>query len=103
MPQVLQSPTDNARHFRVALVEEAALPQGAAGENWCRYVIENAHATMTGWRRGSLQDVTHYARDYTEELNTHRHPSASLWAGAHGRRPANAQDKEPTSFTVGRP
>ena len=81
MPQFLQSPTDNARHFRVALVEEAALPQGAEGDHWCRYVIENAHATMTGWRRGSLQDVTHYARGYTEELNTHRTPSASLWTG----------------------
>jgi hypothetical protein len=65
----------------VALVEEAALPQGAEGEQWCRYVIENAHATMTGWRRGSLQEVTHYARGYIEALNTHRNPSASLWTG----------------------
>ncbi len=79
MQQLLKSQTDNARHFRVALVEEAAIPQGAEGDNWCRYVIENAHATMTGWRRGSLQDVTHYARGYAEELNAHSNRSASLW------------------------
>lgn len=79
MPQFLQPLTDNARHFRVALVEESDIPQGAEGDNWCRYVIENAHATMTGWRRGSLQEVTHYARGYTEELNTHSSSNASLW------------------------
>ena len=81
MPQFLKSPTDTARHFRVALVEETAIPQGAEGDHWCRYVIENAHSTMTGWRRGSLQEVTHYARGYTEELNAHSTRGASLWVG----------------------
>lgn len=101
MPQFLQSPTDNARHFRVALVEEAALPQGAEGENWCRYVIENAHATMTGWRRGSLQEVTHYARGYTEALNTHRNPSASLWTGRRRIEYPRGGERPPLSCRSG--
>lgn len=79
MQQVLKSPTDHARHFWVALVEEAAIPQGAEGDNWCRYVIENAHSAITVWRRGSLQEVTQYARGYTEELNARSTSGVSLW------------------------
>jgi hypothetical protein len=79
MQEFLKSQPDNIRNFWVALVEEAAIPQGAEGDDWCRYVIENAHSTMTGWRRGSLQDVTQYAQGYTEKLNAHSNGGASLW------------------------
>jgi hypothetical protein len=72
---------DSTRHFRVTLVETAAVPEGAEGDNWCRYVIESGYAAITGWRRGSLQEITQHAIRYTEELNARNSSgkSASLW------------------------
>jgi hypothetical protein len=67
-----QSPAtqiDSSRHFRVALVEKSAVPQGAKGECWYSYVIESGHSAITGWRRGSRQEITQYAIHCTEELN----------------------------------
>jgi hypothetical protein len=67
-----QSPTrqiDSSRHFRVTLVEKSAVPQGAEGEDWYRYVLENKHSAITGWRRGSRREITQHAIHCTEELN----------------------------------
>ena len=41
MQQSLKTQTDSTRYFRVGLVEKAAVPQGAEGDNWCRYVLES--------------------------------------------------------------
>ena len=57
-------------HYRVALVEKSAAPQGAKGDNWYRYVLENGCASITGRRRGSLQEITQHAIDCAERLNT---------------------------------
>jgi hypothetical protein len=70
MQQAPDTQVDSSRHFRVALVEKSAVPQGAEGEDWCRYVIESGRSTITGWRRGSRQEITQYAILCTEELNS---------------------------------
>jgi hypothetical protein len=79
MQQSLKTQTDSTRYFRVALVEKAAVPQGAEGDNWCRYVIESERAAITVWRRGSLQEVTQHAIRSTEELNARNNSGISLW------------------------
>jgi hypothetical protein len=79
MQQSLKTQTGNTRHFRVALVEKAVAPQGAEGDNWCRYVLESERSAITGWRRGSLQEVIQHVTRFTEELNTRSHSAASLW------------------------
>lgn len=76
------SPTtqmDSTRHFRVALVEKSAVPQGAVGEDWYRYVLESGYAAITGWRRGSLQEITQHAIRCTEELNARSTNGFSPW------------------------
>ena len=60
---------DSTRHFRVALVEKSPVPQGTEDEGWYRYVLESGYATITGWRRGSLQEITQHARHCAEEQN----------------------------------
>jgi hypothetical protein len=84
--QSLKTQTDNTRHFRVALVEKAVAPQGAEGDNWCRYVLESERSAITGWRRGSLQEVTQHATRCTEELNIRNNSGASPWAWAFSRK-----------------
>ena len=69
MQQSPKMQMDSTRHFRVTLVETATVPEGAEGDDWCRYVIESGHAAITGWRRGSLQEITQHAIRCTEELN----------------------------------
>jgi hypothetical protein len=80
MQQAAKTRTDNLEHFQVALVETAAAPPGAEGDNWCRYVLESGRSALTGWRRGSLQEVTQHATRFTEELNTRSNSHASSWA-----------------------
>jgi len=79
MQQSVKTQTGNTGDFRVALVEKAAAPQGAEGDNWCRYVLESRRSAITGWRRGSLQEVIQHATRFTEELNTRSNSSASPW------------------------
>jgi hypothetical protein len=57
-------------HYRVTLVERSAVPQGAKGDDWYCYVLENGYASIMGWRRGSLQEITQHAINCTERLNT---------------------------------
>jgi hypothetical protein len=80
MHQSPKTQMDSTRHFRVALVERSPVPQGAEGDNWCRYVIVGGSAAITGWRRGSLQEITQHAMRYTEELNARSTNGFSLWA-----------------------
>ena len=72
MDSLAKTQVGSTPHYRVALVEKSAAPPGAKGENWRRYVLENGCASITGWRRGSLQEIMQYAIDCTERLNTPR-------------------------------
>jgi hypothetical protein len=78
---------DTTRQFRVALVEKAAVPYGAEGDNWYRYVLENRYDAITGWRRGSLQEITQHATRYTEELNARSNQGSSPWLSRRKRQP----------------
>ena len=80
MHQSPKTQMDSTRHFRVALVEKSAVPQGAEGEDWYRYVPESGYAAITGWRHGSLQEITQHAIRCTEELNARSTNGFSRWA-----------------------
>jgi hypothetical protein len=70
MPQSPKPQIGNARPYRVASVEKTAVPQGAEGDNWCRYVLDNGYTTLMGWRRGSLREIMQHAVQYADALNT---------------------------------
>ncbi len=70
-----------AREYSVTSVEKIDPPEGGEAGNWYRYVVENARSTITGCRRGSLQQVTRHAKSFAEELNARAGGRvASPWA-----------------------
>ena len=48
-------------HYEVASVERADLPGDGAGADWYRYVLSSGRSCITGFHRGSLEEVTEYA------------------------------------------
>jgi len=59
-------------NYRVASVTKATPPSGAEGKNWYQYVLEGGHSPITGWRSGSLAEVTEFAQSSADELNQRR-------------------------------
>ncbi|MGA7801142.1 MAG: hypothetical protein WCC36_10060 [Gammaproteobacteria bacterium] len=55
--------------FCVADVQAVSGPDGDEAGQWCSYVLENGRSTITGQRRGSVQQVTEHATRYADELN----------------------------------
>jgi hypothetical protein len=80
MQQSPKTRMDSRRHFRVALVEKSTVPQGAKGEDWYRYVLESGNSAITGWRRGSRQEIVQHAIRCTEELNARGSNGHSPWS-----------------------
>jgi hypothetical protein len=74
------------RRYAVARVEKTDAPDGSNGR-WYRYVLDNGSSTITGVRCGSVQDVTRYANDYVEQLNTRNLTGKTSWT-PRGRKPA---------------
>jgi hypothetical protein len=72
--------TARAIPFKLARVEKADAPDGADGDNWYRYVLDNGRSTITGQRRGSLKDVTAHAHRYAEQVNARGLGAQSIWA-----------------------
>jgi hypothetical protein len=62
-------PSILVRHcYQVASVERAEL-EGAEGQDWYRYVLASGRSLITGFRRGSLDEVTEYAQTCAEAFN----------------------------------
>lgn len=68
-----------AAPFAVARVEKIGAPDGAIGQNWYRYVLENGRSSIVGQRSGSLKDVTAYANQYAQQLNSRNGGASSTW------------------------
>lgn len=70
--------------FTVTAVE--AVPEQECGEgSWYRYVLEAMGSTITGRRRGTLDEVTRYAREFAEQINE-RYNSAGWTTWMHKPR-----------------
>lgn len=78
--------TVNPRPFQLVRVEKTRVPQGATGETWYRYVLENGRSTITGQRCGPLDEVTEYANHYAEQLNARNVAGHSAWSPRTKRR-----------------
>jgi hypothetical protein len=66
-------------HYSVASVDKAEMPAQEGGD-WYRYVVEDGHSTITGFRCGSRSEVVEYAQEFAEQLNTRNGPRApSPW------------------------
>jgi RNA recognition motif-containing protein len=55
--------------YHVASVEKAAMPAGAQGDDWYRYVLSSGRSRITGFHRGSLAEVEAFASHCVEEFN----------------------------------
>ena len=74
--QTSLEPTDDAppsnllrRYYQVASVEKSAGPGGAAGDDWYRYVLSSGPSRITGFHRGSIEEVTEYATECAAAFN----------------------------------
>lgn len=77
---VINRAASRAAPFKLARVEKTDAPDGADGDNWYRYVLDNGRSTITGQRRGSLKDVTAHAHRYAEQVNARGLGAQSIWA-----------------------
>ncbi len=51
-------------------MERAAIPDGGEeGSDWYRYVLSSGRAEITGFHRGTLEEVTEYAAGCAEDFN----------------------------------
>jgi len=57
------------RQYTVTSVEKAAMPDGTEGDDWYRYVLSCGNAHITGFHRGTLEEVTAYATNCAEDFN----------------------------------
>lgn len=73
--------------FKVARIEKIGAPDGSAGKDWYRYVLESKRSTITGQRCGSHEEVLAYATQCAAQLNSRALAAASIW-NPRGRRPA---------------
>ncbi|MGA7801723.1 MAG: hypothetical protein WCC36_13025 [Gammaproteobacteria bacterium] len=70
--------------YTVTAVE--AVPAHECGDDlWHRYVLETMGSTITGRRRGTLDEVTRYAREFAEQINE-RYSSAGWTTWMHKPR-----------------
>jgi len=57
------------RYYQVASIEKSSGPAGAEGDDWYRYVLSSGPSSITGFHRGSLEEVTEYATDCAAAFN----------------------------------
>jgi len=56
--------------YMVKAVEKNATPAGCDGNDWHRYVLERNGSTLVGQRRGTLNQVTRYAEELADDVNS---------------------------------
>ena len=71
--------------YQVVSVEKTDPPEGVTGGNWYRYVIELDGQTIVSSRRGTLKQVTEYAKECAANMSTRFSRGRSDWS----RRNAN--------------
>lgn len=81
IPSALRRP-----RYEVASVEEVAAPDGGQGNDWYCYVLLSGRARITGFRRGTQEEVTAYAENSAEILNMRSATGKSTSALAHSRK-----------------
>jgi hypothetical protein len=63
-------PSISVRHlYEVSTVERADIPGDGKGKDWYRYVLSSGRSVITGFHRGSLEEVQEYAAGCAEAFN----------------------------------
>lgn len=76
--------------YEVASVEEAAMPDGGEGSNWCRYVLSSGRDRISGFRRGTVEEVAAYATVCVEDINLRSTTGKSAVSMGYGGRKKNS-------------
>lgn len=61
--------TQGPAHYRVSSVHKSSGPGGAEGDDWYRYVLTGGRSAITGWCRGTHEEVVEHAARCAEEFN----------------------------------
>lgn len=82
-----EPPSPLARlQYQVTEVEKVDGPRGAEGDDWNRYVLSSGRARITGFHRGTLEEVTAYANSCVEEFNERSTTGKSPRAPAYRKK-----------------
>lgn len=73
------------RRYEVASVEKAVMPDEGQGGDWYRYVLSSGRARITGFHRGTLEEVTAYATSCAEDFNLRSATGKSTRALAYSK------------------
>jgi len=66
--------------YQVVSVEKTDPPEGVTGGNWYRYVIELEGQTIVSSRRGTLKQVTEYAKECAANMSNRFSRGRSHWS-----------------------
>lgn len=70
VPQDNQTPSLLLRsHYEVVSIAKVEMPDGARGDDWHRFVLASGPAQITGYHRGSTEEVMAYAQHCAEDFN----------------------------------
>lgn len=76
--------------FQIESIEKCPPPQGMAGTNWYRYIVGDQGNKITGYKSGTLKNVTQHVEEFTEGLNERSVKGYSPSARAsRPKKPAN--------------
>jgi hypothetical protein len=65
-----EQPRQGSRlRYQVVSIEKAKMPAGTEGNDWYRYVLSSGSSRITGFHRGSREEVKEYASHCVEEFN----------------------------------
>ena len=79
------SPAVRSR-YEVVSVEQAPVPDGGHGTDWCRYVLSCGTSRITGLHRGTLDEVTAFATACVDDFNLRSATGKGKAAVAHTRK-----------------
>ena len=74
------------KSYQVVTVEKTDPPEGITGGSWYRYVIELEGQTIVSSRRGTLKQVTEYAKECAENMSNRFYRGRSHWSSRNGKK-----------------
>ena len=73
--------------YRMISIDRTAAPRGAAGDNWLVYQIAHGTNVVTGYRRGSHQDVAAEVERIVNAFNARLLPKGRRYRSARPPAP----------------
>jgi len=70
MSSVIKPALSSNKEYCVVSIEKTKAPDGTEGSNWYKYIVARENSTIVGNMRGSLSQVTKYADEFVENLNS---------------------------------